>query len=296
MKTSLAHLPEVKQDELAALVRLTLEQFPEGVEMIILFGSYARGQQVEELGPDGFYYNYRSDFDILAITDTKERANHYHTWDRLEDRFYHSPGVRTPVTLIVHHIDYVNSNLAMGHYFFKDIAKEGILLYDSKHFQLAEAHKLTPQEYKKQAEEYFEDWYESGTEFFKQYQAAFGRGNYKLAAFELHQTAENFYAAILLVFTLYKPKIHDIEKLSRQAAGHDPQFLTVFPKGTKEERHRFKLLQKAYIEARYKKKQYKITREDLQWLAGRVKILQELTEKSCRKKIESLAAQETASP
>ncbi|MFQ5632390.1 MAG: HEPN domain-containing protein [bacterium] len=290
MKISLAQLTEEKQDELKAVVRLTLEHFPQGVEMIILFGSYARGQQVEELGPDGFYYTYQSDFDILAITDTKERANHYHTWDRLEDRFYRSPGVRTPVTLIAHHIDYVNTNLSQGHYFFKDIAKEGILLYDSKRFELAEPRKLTPAEYKKQAEEYFEEWFETASEFFGYFQTGFEKGQYTSAAFQLHQAVESFYAAILLVFTLYKPKIHDIEKLGRQAAGHDPQLLSVFPRGTKEERRRFKLLQKAYIDARYKKKHYTITREELQWLAERVEILQELTEKICKQKIESIVS------
>jgi HEPN domain-containing protein/predicted nucleotidyltransferase len=292
MKTSLAHLTEEKQDELKAVVRLTLEQFPEGVEMIILFGSYARGDQVEELGPDGFYFTYQSDFDILVITDTKERAKQHHKWDRLEDRFYRSPGVRTPVTLIYHHMDYVNTNLSVGHYFFKDILNEGTLLYDTKRFELAEPRILRPEEYKQQAEEYFEEWYESANEFLIDYQACLERGNYKKAAFELHQAVECYYAAILLVFTLYKPKIHHIDKLGRQAAGHNPELLTIFPKGTEEERHRFKLLQKAYIEARYKKKSFNITREELEWLAERVKILRELTEKICKKKIESIVSHE----
>lgn len=110
--------------------------------------------------------------------------------------------------------------------------------------------------------------------------------NYNIAAFELHQATERFYSAIILVFTQYRPKIHDIEKLGRQAAGHEPELLNVFPKGTTREKELFELLRKAYVDARYKKN-YSITREELEWLAERVQILQELTEKVCKKKMES---------
>jgi DNA-binding PadR family transcriptional regulator len=44
-----------------------------------------------------------------------------------------------------------------------------------------------------------------------------------------------------------------------------------------------------YLDARDRKKSYKITREKLQWLADRVKILQELTQKICKQKIKSIA-------
>ncbi len=48
----------------------------------------------------------------------------------------------------------------------------------------------------------------------------------------------------------------------------------------------FKLLKKAYIDARYKK-EYKITKKQLEYLAARVKKLQKLTRTVCREKIES---------
>ncbi len=48
----------------------------------------------------------------------------------------------------------------------------------------------------------------------------------------------------------------------------------------------FTLLKKAYVDARYKK-DYKITKEQLEYLAERVKILQKLTKKICTAKIES---------
>ena len=52
MKTSLAHLSESKQDELQIAVKMICQTFPGGVEWIILFGSYAQGDYVEELAPE----------------------------------------------------------------------------------------------------------------------------------------------------------------------------------------------------------------------------------------------------
>ncbi len=48
---------------------------------------------------------------------------------------------------------------------------------------------------------------------------------------------------------------------------------------------RFKLLKKAYIDARYKK-DYKITKKQLEYLAKCVRKLQRLTKKICSEKIE----------
>jgi len=102
----------------------------------------------------------------------------------------------------------------------------------------------------------------------------------------LHEAVERFYSTTLLVFTGYKGKRHNIEKLGRQASGHDAAFLKVFPRATKEQDEMFKLLKKAYIDARYKK-DYKITKKQLEYLAKRVKLLQRLTKKICTAKIES---------
>ena len=63
----------------------------------------------------------------------------------------------------------------------------------------------------------------------------------------LHQAAEAFYGTVLLVYTNYKPKTHDLDTLRRLAANHDPAFFTVFPLRTKQERDRFNLLMFAVI-------------------------------------------------
>jgi HEPN domain-containing protein len=102
----------------------------------------------------------------------------------------------------------------------------------------------------------------------------------------LHQAVECFYGAILLVFTNYRPRLHDLETLSHMVAGCDPAFLTVFPQATDQEKERFELLRRAYVEARYNPG-YKITKEQPEYLAQRVKKLQDLTKKVCEVRIES---------
>ena len=78
MKTSLDQLPKplppAKLEELAMIKQLILERFEKEnhdfkLEKIILFGSYARGKWVEDSYVQaGITYEYKSDFDMLVVT------------------------------------------------------------------------------------------------------------------------------------------------------------------------------------------------------------------------------------
>ena len=72
MNKSLEHLPEHKQIELEIIKDIILEKIPD-VRMIILFGSYARGNWVEDTHTeDNAIHVYESDFDILVATKDKK--------------------------------------------------------------------------------------------------------------------------------------------------------------------------------------------------------------------------------
>ena len=286
MKKSLSHLPKRKRDELQRITKLIRVKLP-AAEMIILFGSHARGDWVEDLYTEGHItYEYQSDFDVLVIVDSPGMVKSSRRWHRMENDLGRLL-LRTPISLIGEDIEFVNRKLERAHYFFSDIKKEGIMLFDSGKFKLARCRKLDPAERARIAKEDFEQWFESATDFYEQYKFALSRRKNKIAAFELHQATERFYAAIMLVFTGYKPKTHDIEKLDRQAGNHDPAFLPIFPRATQKQKHRFDLLKRAYIDARYKK-DYKITATELKWLADRVKHLQDTTKATCKKHIRKL--------
>lgn len=72
MKRSIKRLPKRTQEELAVLQELIL-QYLVNVRMIILYGSYARGEYViwdETYDERGGLTYYQSDLDILVICDT----------------------------------------------------------------------------------------------------------------------------------------------------------------------------------------------------------------------------------
>jgi predicted nucleotidyltransferase/HEPN domain-containing protein len=283
MKTALDHLPEQKQQELQRVIEIVRDEID--LEMLILFGSYARGDWVEDLDPETLQYRYQSDFDLLIVTETSRQADRVEQNNQLSRRLAKAIH-RTPISLIAEDIQFINRRLRKSQYFYIDILREGILLYNSGKFQLAEPIEITRKERKKLAEEDFEYWFNSANGFLKIYSSALVQGELNIAAFQLHQVTERLYGAILLVFTRYKPSTHDLEKLCQRVSSIEPMFLTIFPRSTEEEKGRFKLLRKAYVDARYKPS-YTITKEQLDWLAERVQKLQTLTEKLCKDKIAS---------
>lgn len=187
-------------------------------------------------------------------------------------------------------MEFVNHELSEGSYFFGDIKKEGVLLFTTNRYQLADKRDMSPTEIQAKAQRDFDAWFKSANMFYGVFERELENGSkdvdhYKIAAFQLHQATERYYGAIQLVFTGYKPKTHDIEDLGALAKACDMEFDKAFPKGSKQERDRFELLKKAYVDARYNM-DYKITKEDLDYLSERVQILRKLTEEICREKIE----------
>lgn len=286
MKNSIFNFPNVKQQELEAIVaKIALHS---GVEMIILFGSYARGNWVEDsYEEEGVVYHYQSDYDLLVIVKTRN----IHQQRRLESEFDNAidelSGIHTPVSIIVHDAHYINSQLDEAQYFFSDIKKEGILLYNTGRAHLKEpAELLSSQQRYKVAQEEYEYWAPKAINFYEIFKFCLERENYSEAAFLLHQAVERFYTTILLVFTHYKPKTHDLKLLRMLTNALDQRFIKIFPLATSEEKRLFRLLRDAYIGARYKKS-YSINKQELAWLAERTKLLQTLTEVLCTEKMGS---------
>jgi predicted nucleotidyltransferase/HEPN domain-containing protein len=279
MKTSLDHLPDNKQRRLRALGELIRKEAE--VEMIILFGSFARGDWVED--PIGGYF---SDFDVLVIVKSPKLVEKHKLWSKIEDRARRITDP-TSLSLIVHDIEDVNRQLERGFYFFSDIKREGILIYDSGRYQLAEAKDRPAAERKAQAQAWFDQWFTSAGEFYQAFEDGLARGHCKLAAFQLHQTTERLYHCAILTLTAYKTKGHNIEDLGKRAGDLHPLLRNVFPRGTPEEDRLFKLLKRAYVDARYDPT-YAITREELTAIAVHVRALRDRVEQVCRERVAAM--------
>jgi predicted nucleotidyltransferase/HEPN domain-containing protein len=299
MKTSLDHLPEGKQREIAFVVETIRERFAFAIARrtmpklrggrllkIILFGSYARGDWVED--PVGRYF---SDYDLLVVVDREELTDVPEIWARTEERLLEEmssgSSLRTPVSLIYHSLEDVNEKLKLGRYFFMDIVRDGIALFEEMGHSFAEPQPLSPAEALRETQEYFEEWFESAIGFFDTARYAASEGRPKEAAFQLHQATERFYHCLFLVRTLYSPKTHNLNQLRQLAEDVEPRVKAVWPRFTKFERRCYELLREAYVKARYSR-QYRITKEELDWLSGRVEHLQRIVRAVCEERITTL--------
>lgn len=283
MNNPLFHLPEDTQAEIRHIMDIIKEVV--NPEMIILYGSHATGKQVNDkyLENTGTILDYTSDYDFLVVTENDPED--FHKWE--SEIMNRTDKSKNPVSLEIHGIDYINKGLELGEYFFTEIVKYGIALYDTGKVNFADPRELTPLEEKERAQRYFDTWFPQSEEFIEGSKFHLSRGHPKIGVFELHQAAESLYYSVLLVFTAYKPKTHNLWKLRKRTIPYSGELYQVF--GTeidKNEKYLFDLLKRGYIDARYRH-DYKITSEELTILIEKVKWMVSIVEKVCKGKIAS---------
>lgn len=301
MRSDLDHLPAAKQRELERVVQILFEEFGDATAIatsdwkkqarilkVILYGSYARGGWVDE---PHTAKGYQSDFDLLIIVNHEKLTDRVEFWSSAEDRLNRELAItrtlRTPVNFIVHTLQEVNDGLAHGRYFFMDIARDGIALYESDTTELHQPKPKTPRQALAMAQEYFSEWFPAALKRFDGAKFHIERGNLKDAAFDLHQTVERLYHCALLVCTFYTPHVHNLGFLRTQAERIDPRLIGAWPRDNRADRARFEKLKDAYVKARYSK-HYRITQEELAWLGERVEALGRTVQVVCEEHIAAL--------
>ena len=307
MRSSLDHLPAGKRYELAFVVEVLLEGFAaamatresaeaarDHILKIILFGSYARGDWVED--PVGRYF---SDYDLLVVVDEERLTDVLEVWEGAEKRLLSalSSGtrLRTPVNFIVHTREDVNQQLARGQYFFTDIVRDGIVLLDLPDHPFVEPKSLAPETALSEAETHLSEQMLAADEFTLAADFLRAKNATKRAVFNGHQAVESLYTCLLLVMTLYTPKSHNLVRLRQLAEPLDPRLAEVWPTSTKFEKRCFELLRAAYVKARYSR-HYQITSEELDWIAERVEVLGALVQDICEARLAVLRAQVNPGP
>jgi predicted nucleotidyltransferase len=284
VKTSLSYLPQIKQDQILQVVGIIKEVV--NPEKIILFGSYAKGTHVDHRykGKDGILYEYISDYDFLVVTnDNQEPA--FELDEKITTR---AEKIQQELNIEIHEIGYINEGLEFGQYFFSDIVKEGVLLYDTGRVHFSHPKELTPTEKKIIAQRYYDIWFPRGANFLKIITPSVITIDIKIAAFLLHQAAESLYYTVLLVFTDYKPKTHNLKKLRKQAKILSKELFLLFPIETdKTEKHLFDLLKRGYIDARYRL-DYHVTNDEINDLIKHLQKMETIVSKICRERIYSL--------
>ncbi len=299
MKDRIDHLPHVKQHELRRVVEVLLEEFEDALKegsadfkkrgrilKIVLFGSYARGTQVDEPHTGK---GYRSDFDLLIIVNNRKLADFETYWHKAEDRLMRMRDVQTPVNFIVHSLREVNSRIKEGRYFFTDIRREGIVLYELDAEPLAQPGALNPEDAYRVAKEYFHDRLPHASKFAKGAGFYCQESDFKEAAFLLHQAIEQAYSSFLLVTTNYSPASHNLKFLRRLSEGQRNELAKAWPQDQQRYKAWFNIVNEAYVKARYSP-HFDITEEALRWLLQQTNLLIAEIEEICSQHLEKIAS------
>lgn len=290
MRTNIDHLPPRQQNELERAKQTLMDEFSSAISRatqpwkkngkilkIILFGSYSRDDWVDE--PEN---GYQSDFDLLVIVSHKDLTDIADYWYVAEDKIQRDPETARPVNIIVHTLEEVNQSLRRGEYFWVDIARDGIMLYELPGSALAVPMPLTPADAFEMASSYFTEklgdvtvWLETAAGH--QARETDSVRYRRHAAFNFHQAAETAYACFLLTRTLYFPRSHNIKFLRSLAEDKDPRLVVAWPREIRADRRRFELVKRAYVEARYSDS-YEISAEDRAAISSCVRLLRDIVE------------------
>ena len=303
MKSDLDHLPQKQQDELTRVRQILLSEFEIArdsggggtqpwrrnghIQKIILFGSYARQDWVDE--PEN---GYLSDFDLLIVVSDEKLTDIASYWWVAEDKILNDPAIARNVNIIVHDLAEVNEALGRGEYFWADIVRDGVALYEVPGHPFASPRPVTPSAAYNLGLQYFEKrlrdvdvWLATAR---GQLDGSTSAPHLRAhTAFNLHQAVETAYACVLLVHTFYFPRSHNIKFLRSLAEDIDRRLVEAWPREGRLDRRRFELLKRAYVEARYSD-QYDASLEDLQALSEAAGRLRDLVESVCKAHLETL--------
>lgn len=289
MKTSIDHLSEDTQNRLEKLVGYILEEVPE-TQYIILYGSYTGTNYVEydQRIEFGVRTCYQSDFDIVVLTDKKGASKNSveRRMENASDKYYGGSGfmLRPTLQYEVLFVEEFNKEIKEGRYFWTEIAKKGIALYNSGNYEIEPIRKLDYKQVLKLSKEYYKKKYPKAERFLKHAKIDYEDNEYQMSAFMLHQAVENYCLAINLTSSLYSPKEHNIVKIIKATTRFTSVVSDIFHANTPEDKRLLNLLKRAYVEGRYNK-DFEITKEDIEALIKRIKKLRVVAKRVCLDKI-----------
>ncbi|MBI1684264.1 HEPN domain-containing protein [Caulobacter hibisci] len=310
MKSNLDHLPSVQQDELERITGILLRGFEQAIAggtqpwrrgakiyKIILFGSYARGDFVDE--PEN---GYLSDFDILVVVSDEKLTDIAEYWFETEEKIAHDPAIGRIVNLMVNDLKDINQGLDAGLYFFREVIDQGIALYEIPGHAFSPLRPLSPAGALSLAQRHY-------TKIFATVRTSLATAEFQIAqgdvegfdwlhkaAFNLHQTVEAAYIAVLLLTGFYAPRSHNIKFLRGQAEAKAPSLVAAWPRETRTLRKPFEKLKRAYVDARYNQDSFHITTAELEDMKATAEVLISLVREVCDARMDQLRREAADAP
>jgi HEPN domain-containing protein len=212
---------------------------------------------------------------LVLLANTSNRS--HDVWQEIIETRCHQV---TPVTARVVTVSSFNQWLESVQPFACNVYSKGLLCFDAGTIPLSEPHDINNQPALEKIYRECELYMLRSAEFLSGAGLYGIRKQYKLAAFLLHQSAEQAYIAINWRVSGYRPNTHSLDRLHRYAIPFASLLGGIFPRNTEKEEKLFRLLQKAYIDTRYAS-DYIIEEGDFNCLAERISRLHEVARQFC---------------
>ena len=183
---------------------------------------------------------------LVLAGESEKRLN-----EELQDIIEHRLNIQTPVTAFVMQALQFHEWLINEHPFAVKVIQKGKLFYDAGNIPLT-----APEGYNEPAAKDFLSLELSrktskAIEFLAGAELFVIRKQFEIAAFHLHQAAEQIYTGIIQFTTGLHVQTHNLDKLYRYSKYLMPGLKDLFPRDTEGEIKLFQYLQKAYLGARY---------------------------------------------
>jgi HEPN domain-containing protein len=263
-------LTESFKSQETKLVALIQETMP--VEKIYMLGSRLAQQRTESIFmTDAPSCRNAGHYWLLVLVD-KDCG---HSNDYVQDKIENNCRSFIPVTVVVLKTEQFNNWLNEGHRFAYTVIKIAVLLHDSTNMPLVIPERINEEAVKRSNEKYYARGVNMVNEFIAGAELYRVRVQNKMAAFMLHQAAEHALRAIFKATTGLHINTHNIDKLIRYCTMVNYKIPAVFPRNNDTGERLFQLLQKAYIDTRYKD-EFTISNSDILALMQSIRTLQEI--------------------
>lgn len=254
------------------------------VEKIYLLGYIITQQRTESLfAVTATTWKNISHYYVLVLIKKNNKCGCNAMQDKIESRS-HSPA---PVTAIVLEADQFKNWLQEGHPFACKVYKSGECIYDGENTTFIEPKAIDEQDLNRKNETLFNQGINKVQEFLAGADLYRIREQNKMAAFMLHQATEQALITLLKIMTGLHLNTHSIDRLIRSCSLISDSLTCIFPRKSDKDERLFQLIQKAYIDTRYKE-DYCISIENLLILTDRVRALEKYVKEVCGNRLKEV--------
>jgi uncharacterized protein len=216
---------------------------------------------------------------LLILTGDSEKRS----GDEIQDVIEHRLGIQVALTAFVLPLEQFNGWLKKENPFAIKVYHKAKLCYDAGITPFFDPNPYDEVAGKLLSSAELEQKTNKAVEFLAGAELYIVRKKYELAAFHLHQAAEQMYTGIIRFITGLSVQTHNLDKLYRYSKYLVPGLKGLFPRDSEPERKLFQNLQKAYLGARYSP-DYAIGYADVIRLSERVKRILMLCQNMQQKK------------